>query len=50
MYYPRRILSVLTKQIDTPEIVVLTGMRRVGISIQDMEESMLLELLIEQEC
>lgn len=30
MIYPRRLLPVLKKQINTPEIIVLTGMRRVG--------------------
>lgn len=30
MYYPRKILESLKKQLDLPEIVVLTGMRRVG--------------------
>ncbi len=30
MIYPRKLLKILKKQIETPEIVVLTGMRRVG--------------------
>ncbi len=30
MYFPRKILKNLKKQLDSPEIVVLTGMRRVG--------------------
>lgn len=30
MIYERKILTALRKQIDTPEIIVLTGMRRVG--------------------
>jgi len=30
MYYPRRILPLLKKQLSTKEIVVLTGMRRTG--------------------
>jgi len=30
MYYPRKISESLKKQLDLPEIVVLTGMRRVG--------------------
>lgn len=30
MYYPRSIFSRLEKQLETPEIIVLTGMRRVG--------------------
>ena len=30
MIYPRKLLRILEKQVETPEIVVLTGMRRVG--------------------
>jgi uncharacterized protein len=30
MYYPRKIFPSLLRQLSTPEIVVLTGMRRVG--------------------
>ena len=30
MYYPRKISENIKKQLNQPEIVVLTGMRRVG--------------------